>query len=66
MKTTKTQGIYKDRNWIFTENLCKGRKVYNEKIVKAKGKEFRSWIPYRSKLAAAILNELVFSVKSDS
>ena len=66
MKTTKTQGIYKDRNRIFTENLCTGKKVYNEKLVKAKGKEFRSWIPYRSKLAAAILNGLDFPVKSDS
>ena len=66
MKTIKTQGIYKDRNRIYTENLYKGKKIYNEKLVKAKGKEFRSWIPYRSKLAAAILNGLDFPVKSDS
>ncbi len=66
MIATKMQGIHKDRNRIYTENLCKGKKVYNEKLVKAKGKEFRSWVPYRSKLAAAILNGLDFSVKSDS
>ena len=40
-------------------------KVYNEKLVKYKGKEFRSWNPYRSKLSAAILNGLVFNIKSD-
>ncbi|MCK5636709.1 MAG: fibrillarin-like rRNA/tRNA 2'-O-methyltransferase [Thermoplasmatales archaeon] len=66
MIATKMQGIYKDRNRIYTENLCKGKKVYNEKLVKARGKEFRSWVPYRSKLAAAILNGLDFSVEPDS
>jgi len=60
------QGIYRDKSKIFTENMCKGSKVYNEKLVKYKGKEFRSWNPYRSKLAAAILNGLDFSIKSDS
>ena len=66
MIATKMQGIYKDRNRIYTENLCKGKKVYNEKLVNARGKEFRSWVPYRSKLAAAILNGLDFSVEPDS
>ena len=65
MKETKMQGIYKDKNKILTENLCKGEKVYNERLVKNKGKEFRSWNPFRSKLAAAILNGLDFSIKSD-
>lgn len=66
MKDIKMQGIYRDKNKIYTENFSKGKKVYNEKLVKFKGKEFRAWNPYRSKLAASILNGLDFSIKSDS
>jgi fibrillarin-like pre-rRNA processing protein len=60
MKSTALNGVFKDKNRIFTENLksCKGQKVYNERLLNYKGKEFRSWNPYRSKLAAAILNGL--------
>jgi fibrillarin-like pre-rRNA processing protein len=60
MKPTKMQGIFKEKDRIFTENLdfCKGTKIYNEKLVKYKDREFRSWNPYRSKLAAAFLNGL--------
>jgi len=67
MKPTEIQGIFKDKNRIFTENLksSKGKKVYNEQLIKIKGNEFRSWNPYRSKLAAAILNGLTFKIKQD-
>lgn len=67
MKKTDIEGIYKDKKQIFTENLtaCKGIKVYNEKIVKEKNKEYRSWNPYRSKLAAAILNGLEIDLKKN-
>lgn len=60
------QGVYREKNKIFTENLCKGCKVYNEKLIKLKGKEYRSWNPYRSKLAAAILNGLSINIGSNS
>jgi len=68
MKTSKIQGVFKEKNRIFTENLesCRGLKVYNEKLVKSKGKEFRSWNPYRSKLAAGILNGLKIEIKPNS
>ena len=68
MKPSEIKGIFKEKNRIFTENpeSCKGLKVYNEKLVKYKGKEFRSWNPYRSKLAAAILNGLKIEMKTDS
>lgn len=69
MKSTELKGVFKDKNRIFTENLksCKGQKVYNERLLKYRGKEFRSWNPYRSKLAAAILNGLKnIDVASDS
>lgn len=58
--------IHREKNKLFTENLCVGEKVYNERLVKQKGKEFRSWNPYRSKLAAAILRGLDFEIKPDS
>ena len=68
MKSTEIPGVFKEKNRIFTENLKSsiGIKVYNEKLVKYKGKEFRSWNPYRSKLAAAILNGLSINIKSSS
>jgi fibrillarin-like pre-rRNA processing protein len=67
MKKIYVEGVYKDKKQIFTENLdsAKGIKVYNERIVKRKNKEYRSWNPYRSKLAAAILNNFKFDIKKD-
>jgi fibrillarin-like pre-rRNA processing protein len=58
MKSTEISGVYKLKGKIFTENPtdCRGLKIYNERLISYKGKEFRSWNPYRSKLAAAILN----------
>lgn len=68
MKSAEITGVFKDRNKIFTENLSssKGIKVYNERLVRYKNKELRSWNPYRSKLGTAILKGLVFDIKSDS
>lgn len=63
MKQTNIQGIFKDKNQIFTENQTKKIKVYNEKLVKYKNKEYRSWNPYRSKLAAGILKGIKFEIK---
>lgn len=37
-----------------TQNLNPKNKVYGEKLLKKKGKEFRVWDPYRSKLSAAL------------
>lgn len=60
MKPTEIDGIFRKNDRIFTENLdsCRGIKVYNEKLTSYNNKEFRSWNPYRSKLAAAILKGL--------
>ena len=41
---------------LTTKNLIIGNKFYNEKIVFSNDQEYRVWTPYRSKLAAAILN----------
>ena len=60
MKTLSITGVYKYKNKIFTENpsYCKRIKVYDEKIIKYRNKEYRSWNPYKSKLSAAIHNGL--------
>ncbi len=67
MKQTNIKGVFRDKKQIFTENLpsAKGIKVYNERIVKNKDKEFRAWNPYRSKFAAAILNKLDIKINPD-
>ena len=49
------EGVYRINGRLATENLAKGTKVYDEELVKANGTEYRTWNPYRSKLAAAIL-----------
>lgn len=43
---------------LATENLVPGNQVYKEKLIIKKGIEYRLWDPFRSKLAAAIMNEL--------
>ena len=43
---------------LATENLVKGNQVYKEKLIKKKGTEYRLWEPFRSKLAASIMNGL--------
>ena len=53
---------------LATQNLVPGNQVYNEKLVQSGGVEYRIWNPFRSKLAAAIMNDLKnfpFNQKSD-
>jgi fibrillarin-like pre-rRNA processing protein len=50
---------FEDRSQkLGTKNLVPGNVVYGEKLVKFKGIEYRLWDPYRSKIAASILNGL--------
>ena len=52
---------------LATINLTRRKRVYNEELVEFEGKEYRLWNPYRSKLAAAILNGLKnMHIKNDS
>lgn len=53
-------GVFRLNSEIATENSLVGFRVYGEKLIRKKGKEFRVWDPYRSKLAAGILNGLKF------
>lgn len=60
MIETKIKRVFRDNKLIYTENhpSCQGIKIYGEKLVKYKNKELRYWNPYRSKLAATIINGL--------
>ncbi|MCS7145429.1 MAG: fibrillarin-like rRNA/tRNA 2'-O-methyltransferase [Nitrososphaerota archaeon] len=40
---------------LLTENLDRGFSVYGERLFTIGGLEYREWVPFRSKLAAAIL-----------
>ncbi len=59
--------VYQEEDWLYTVNMVPGVRVYTEKLVEAENTEYRSWNPYKSKLAAAIYNGLQtfpFSEKS--
>jgi fibrillarin-like pre-rRNA processing protein len=69
MQPVGIEGVFRKKDRLFTINpdYCNGFEVYNEKIVKQNDREYRSWNPYRSKLAAAILKGLNnLSIESDS
>lgn len=52
---------------LATENLVIGNQVYKEKLVKKKDVEYRLWDPFRSKLAASIMNGLeIFPITDKS
>jgi len=60
-------GVFKEGNRIYTINKVPGKRVYNEKLLKKGGVEYRSWNPYRSKMAGAILKGLKkFPIKRDT
>ena len=60
-KHPKFPGVYisgpSDKLKLYTKNLTPGYKVYDEKLINYKREEFREWNPYRSKLAALILEK---------
>jgi len=45
---------------IATINLLKGTTLYGEKLISRNGNEYRTWDPFRSKLAAAYIRGLEF------
>jgi fibrillarin-like pre-rRNA processing protein len=68
MQQTEHPGIYKKNDRLFTVNPdgCRGIKVYNEQLVTEDDKEYRSWNPYRSKLAAALLKGISLDLPPDA
>ncbi|MCL5008631.1 MAG: fibrillarin-like rRNA/tRNA 2'-O-methyltransferase [Candidatus Marsarchaeota archaeon] len=50
------KGVFRIDGKLATLNLVPGARVYGEELKTVQGAEYRMWNPYRSKLAAAILN----------
>jgi fibrillarin-like pre-rRNA processing protein len=50
--------VWRKGEFILTENLIPGSKVYGEQLIREKKVEYRVWNPYRSKPAAAIARGL--------
>ena len=48
--------IYYYKGKLYTKNLTPGQKTHGEQLITYDSIEYRSWNPYHSKLAAAILN----------
>ncbi len=42
---------------LYSKNIIPGNKVYGERLIAFKGEEYREWDPFRSKLAAMILEK---------
>jgi fibrillarin-like pre-rRNA processing protein len=51
---------------LYTRNLDLGKRVYGEKLISYRGKEYRRWDPFRSKLAALILENPITNFLSDN
>jgi len=55
VKPAAWMGVYRDGRDLFTVNRNPGTKVYGETLSTVEGVEYRSWDPFRSKLAAFLL-----------
>ncbi|MHA2281026.1 MAG: fibrillarin-like rRNA/tRNA 2'-O-methyltransferase [Promethearchaeota archaeon] len=50
---------------LYTRNRDKGYRVYGERLIEHKENEYREWDPFRSKLAALILENPISNFLSD-
>ncbi|MGB6501276.1 MAG: fibrillarin-like rRNA/tRNA 2'-O-methyltransferase [Thermoplasmata archaeon] len=55
MEPTAWTGVFRDGRDLFTQNPEPGRRVYGETLRSAGGIEYRQWDPFRSKLAALLI-----------
>lgn len=51
-------GVFSEGRKLYTVNSAPGVKLFDEELLQLEGKEYRSWSPMRSKLAAAIVKGL--------
>lgn len=56
MPRSEWPGILRRGRELYTRNLRPGERVYGEELVVEDGVEYRHWDPWRSKLAAYLLN----------
>ena len=54
LKSDFMSNIIKIKKDVYTKSLVKGKKVYDERVIKKGGKEYRLWSPLKSKLGAAL------------
>jgi fibrillarin-like pre-rRNA processing protein len=54
VKPYKFGGVFLINKKLATINLVPGEKVYGEQLFKIKDVEYREWVPFRSKPAAAM------------
>ena len=68
MQPTAYPGVYRRSDKLFTINppACHGTTVYTEHLVTEDDTEYRSWNPYRSKLAAALLKNLPVTIPTNN
>ncbi|HDP73780.1 MAG TPA: fibrillarin-like rRNA/tRNA 2'-O-methyltransferase [Candidatus Woesearchaeota archaeon] len=52
------QTMLKGKKVFATESLAPGKSVYGESLISLNGKEYREWVPFRSKIAAGLMNGL--------
>lgn len=52
------QGVFQEGRKLYTLNSSPGVQLFDEELLVVDGKEYRSWNPMRSKLAAAIVKGL--------
>lgn len=50
---------------IITKNLAPGIKVYDEKLINIENEEYRTWNPFRSKLAALVIKGSSLTIKKN-
>lgn len=55
-----------ERLKLYTKNLDLGKRIYGERLYTYKGTEFREWDPFRSKLAALILENPITNFLSEN
>jgi fibrillarin-like pre-rRNA processing protein len=64
VKPYKFGGVFLINKKLATINLVPGEKVYGEQLFKIKDVEYREWVPFRSKPAAAMKKNLkIFPIK---
>jgi fibrillarin-like pre-rRNA processing protein len=56
VETTAWEGVVRAGRELYTPNLLPGSRVHSEELRSEDGVEFRHWDPFRSKLAAFLLN----------
>ena len=55
MKPASWDGVFRDGRELYTVNRVPGTKVYGETLSTVDGVEYRTWDPFRSKLAAFLV-----------